>query len=65
MGSVFHVVSPRPVGPGYDAGKSVRPREEVNPEYRCNFFKWSSDVRKEAMREGRGSRTNTRKPKDQ
>ena len=44
----------RPIGPGYDAGKSVRPREEVNPAYRCNFFKWASEVRKEALREGKG-----------
>jgi AP endonuclease-2 len=43
----------RPVGPGYDAGKSVRAREDVNPEYRCNFFKWASEVRREAMREGK------------
>ncbi len=41
----------RPVGPGYDKGREERARADVNPEYRCNFFKWSSDVRREAMRE--------------
>jgi AP endonuclease-2 len=40
----------RPVGPGYDRGKAERLREEVNPQYKCNFFKWASDVRKESMR---------------
>ncbi|KAJ2916071.1 hypothetical protein MD484_g4348, partial [Candolleomyces efflorescens] len=39
----------RPIGPGYDMGKSERPREQVDPQYRCDFFKWSSDVRKEMM----------------
>ena len=39
----------RPVGPGYDKGKGERLREEVNHEYRCNFFKWASDVKKEAL----------------
>ena len=37
----------RPVGPGYDAGRSVRLREEVDPRYRCDFFKWAADVRRE------------------
>lgn len=36
----------RPVGPGYDKGRAERPREQVNPQFRCNFFKWSSDVRR-------------------
>ena len=40
----------RPVGPGYDRGKAERLREEVNHQYKCNFFKWASDVRKEATR---------------
>ena len=44
----------RPVGPGYDRGKAERLREEVNPKYRCNFFKWASDVKKEAIRAARG-----------
>jgi AP endonuclease-2 len=39
----------RPIGPGYDMGKSERPREQVDPQYKCDFFKWSSDVRKEMM----------------
>ncbi|KAF7771099.1 hypothetical protein Agabi119p4_7073 [Agaricus bisporus var. burnettii] len=33
----------RPVGPGYDKGRTERLREEVDPQYRCNFFKWSTD----------------------
>ena len=37
----------RPVGPGYDKGKGERLREEVDRRYRCDFFKWSSDVRRE------------------
>ena len=40
----------RPVGPGYDRGKAERLREEVNHRYKCNFFKWASDVRKETTR---------------
>ncbi|KAG1752308.1 Endonuclease/exonuclease/phosphatase [Suillus paluster] len=46
-GKTFYLCS-RPVGPGYDKGKGERLREEVNPRYRCNFFKWSNDVRREA-----------------
>ncbi|RDB15925.1 DNA-(apurinic or apyrimidinic site) lyase 2 [Hypsizygus marmoreus] len=41
----------RPVGPGYDKGRAERLREHVDPQWRCNFFKWSSDVRRE-MRKG-------------
>ena len=41
-----------PVGPGYDKGRSERPREQVDHHWRCDFFKWSSDVRKEMMRRG-------------
>ena len=44
------VLGCRPVGPGYDRGKAESLREEVNPRYKCNFFKWASDVRKESMR---------------
>ncbi|PFH47647.1 hypothetical protein AMATHDRAFT_151641 [Amanita thiersii Skay4041] len=39
----------RPVGPGY-AGRPERLPDEVDPQYRCNFFKWSSDARKEVKR---------------
>ncbi|KAG2136066.1 Endonuclease/exonuclease/phosphatase [Suillus bovinus] len=46
-GKTFFLCS-RPVGPGYDKGKSERLREEVDHRYRCKFFKWSSDVRREA-----------------
>ncbi|KAG2140031.1 Endonuclease/exonuclease/phosphatase [Suillus cothurnatus] len=46
-GKTFFLCS-RPVGPGYDKGKSERLREEVDHQYRCNFFKWTSDVRREA-----------------
>ncbi|KAI9464803.1 DNase I-like protein [Russula earlei] len=42
----------RPVGPGYDKGRSERLREEVNHEYKCNFFMWSSDARREVTRAG-------------
>ncbi|KAG8708664.1 Class II abasic (AP) endonuclease, partial [Ceratobasidium sp. 394] len=38
-----------PMGPGYDSGKSTRLREEVDPRYRCNYFKWASDAKKEAQ----------------
>ncbi|KAJ8094537.1 Class II abasic (AP) endonuclease [Marasmius tenuissimus] len=41
----------KPVGPGYDKGRVERLREDVDPQYKCNFFKWSSDVRRE-MRQG-------------
>ncbi|KAG2136393.1 Endonuclease/exonuclease/phosphatase [Suillus clintonianus] len=44
----FFFLCSRPVGPGYDKGKSERLREEVDHRYRCNFFKWTSDVRREA-----------------
>lgn len=50
-GKRFFICS-RPVGPGYDKGPAERLREEVDPQYRCNFFKWSSDVRKEKKRLG-------------
>ncbi|KAJ7809105.1 Endonuclease/exonuclease/phosphatase [Mycena leptocephala] len=40
----------RPVGPGYDKGKAERLREEVDPAWRCDFFKWSSEVRLEMTR---------------
>lgn len=46
-GKTFFLCS-RPVGPGYDKGKSERLREEVDHRYRCNFFKWTSDVRRDA-----------------
>ncbi|KAK1225894.1 Class II abasic (AP) endonuclease [Marasmius sp. AFHP31] len=44
-------VCSRPVGPGYDKGRAERLREDVDPQYKCNFFEWSSDVRRE-MRQG-------------
>ncbi|CCM01835.1 uncharacterized protein FIBRA_03903 [Fibroporia radiculosa] len=49
-GKKFYICS-RPVGPGYDKGKGERPRDEVNHQYRCNFFKWASDVKKEARQD--------------
>jgi len=49
-GKNFFICS-RPVGPGYDRGKAERLREEVDHQYRCNFFKWSSEVKREAMKE--------------
>ncbi|KAI0046514.1 DNase I-like protein [Auriscalpium vulgare] len=48
-GKVFYVCS-RPVGPGYDKGRSERLREEVDPQYKCDFFKWASEVKREALR---------------
>ncbi|KAI6009672.1 DNase I-like protein [Pisolithus marmoratus] len=46
-GKTFFLCS-RPVGPGYDKGKGERPRDEVDHRYRCNFFKWASEVRRES-----------------
>ncbi|KAF9048923.1 Endonuclease/exonuclease/phosphatase [Panaeolus papilionaceus] len=47
-GKRFFICS-RPVGPGYDKGRSERLREQVDPQWKCNFFKWSSEVKKEMM----------------
>ena len=55
-GKTFYICS-RPVGPGYDKGRDERLREEVDHRYRCNYFKWASEVRKEAMRERERERT--------
>ncbi|EGN95339.1 hypothetical protein SERLA73DRAFT_171084 [Serpula lacrymans var. lacrymans S7.3] len=49
-GKNFFICS-RPVGPGYDKGKAERLREEVDHQYRCNFFKWSSEVKKESLKQ--------------
>ncbi|KIJ65299.1 hypothetical protein HYDPIDRAFT_111231 [Hydnomerulius pinastri MD-312] len=49
-GKTFFICS-RPVGPGYDKGKGERLREEVDHQYRCNFFKWSAEVKREARKE--------------
>jgi hypothetical protein len=32
----------RPVGAGYDTGRTKRPREDVNHNFRCDFFLWDS-----------------------
>ncbi|KAI9440385.1 Endonuclease/exonuclease/phosphatase [Lactarius indigo] len=48
-GKAFYLCA-RPVGPGYDKGRGERLREEVDHQYKCNFFKWASDVKREAMR---------------
>lgn len=48
----------RPVGPGYDKGRTERRREEVDMQYRCDFFKWASDVKKEALRNGTKEHSN-------
>ncbi len=55
-GKTFYICA-RPVGPGYDKGKGERLRDEVDHRYRCNYFKWASEVRKEAMRERERERT--------
>ncbi|OCH96401.1 DNase I-like protein [Obba rivulosa] len=49
-GKTFYVCA-RPVGPGYDRGRAERPRDEVDHQYRCNYFKWASDVKRDSMRE--------------
>ncbi|KAI0342965.1 DNase I-like protein [Trametopsis cervina] len=46
-GRSFYVCA-RPVGPGYDKGKGERLREEVDHTYKCNYFKWASDVKRES-----------------
>ncbi|KAH9849903.1 Endonuclease/exonuclease/phosphatase [Lenzites betulinus] len=58
-GKTFFICS-RPVGPGYDKGKSERLRDEVDHRYRCNYFKWTSDVKRESLRERERERTRTR-----
>ena len=54
-GRMFYLCA-RPVGPGYDKGRSERLREEVNYQYKCDFFKWASDAKREreAMRSSAG-----------
>ncbi|KAJ4479755.1 hypothetical protein C8J55DRAFT_560904 [Lentinula edodes] len=42
-GRLFWVCS-RPVGPGYDKGRSERPREEVDSKWKGNYSVWSSDI---------------------
>ncbi|GAA5970880.1 hypothetical protein JCM21900_006427 [Sporobolomyces salmonicolor] len=37
----------RPVGPGYDKGMG-QAKINVNPEYRCDFFEWETNVRRPA-----------------
>ncbi|WVQ84464.1 exodeoxyribonuclease III [Cryptococcus sp. DSM 104549] len=45
-----------PVGAGYDSGRATRPRNEVNNQFRCNFFLWdSANSRKETPGDGGGS----------
>ena len=46
-GRTFFLCS-RPVGPGYDKGRSERLREEVDHRYKCNFFMWSKDAKRAA-----------------
>ncbi|KAK7205120.1 DNA lyase [Myxozyma melibiosi] len=38
-GRAFWICS-RPVGPGY--ATSTRPKDEVNKDYRCSYFKWAT-----------------------
>ncbi|WVQ67020.1 exodeoxyribonuclease III [Kwoniella botswanensis] len=41
-----------PVGAGYDTGRSKRPREDVNRNFRCDFFLWdSANSRKEKVKD--------------
>ncbi|KZV72460.1 DNase I-like protein [Peniophora sp. CONT] len=51
-GKAFYVCS-RPVGPGYDKGRGERLREEVDHQYKCDFFKWQSDVKRASLRESK------------
>ena len=53
-GKTFYLCA-RPVGPGYDKGRNERRREEVDHQYKCDFFKWASDVKREVMRAGAGA----------
>jgi AP endonuclease-2 len=48
-GKTFYLCA-RPVGPGYDKGRNERRREEVDHQYKCNFFMWTSDAKRDAMR---------------
>lgn len=48
-GKTFYLCA-RPVGPGYDKGRNERLREEVDHQYKCNFFMWASDAKRDAMR---------------
>ncbi|KAK1219618.1 Class II abasic (AP) endonuclease [Marasmius sp. AFHP31] len=41
----------RPVGRGYDKGRAERLREDVDPQCKCNFYRWSSDARREMRQE--------------
>lgn len=50
-GKVFYICS-MPLGSGYDAGRGKRLREEIDPQYKCDFFEWESDVKREALRKG-------------
>ncbi|KLO07432.1 DNase I-like protein [Schizopora paradoxa] len=55
-GKEFYLCS-RPVGPGYDAGRDKRRREDVDPQYRCSYFKWASEVRNDAIAKGTKSQS--------
>ena len=46
-GKAFYLCA-RPVGPGYDKGRNERLREEVDHQYKCNFFMWTSDAMRAA-----------------
>ena len=52
-GKTFYLCA-RPVGPGYDKGRHERLREEVDHQYKCNFFMWASDAKREVMRAAGG-----------
>ena len=52
-GKNFFICS-RPVGPGYDRGRSERLREEIDHQWKCNFFKWSSEVKRQNLQENSG-----------
>lgn len=41
----------RPVGPGYDKGRAERLRQHVDPQFKCDFFMWASDARKDMVKD--------------
>lgn len=53
----------KPVGPGWDNGRSKRPRDEVNTEFRCDFFIWDSAVRTKENGDGPSENTASKKQK--
>ncbi|KAF8199042.1 DNase I-like protein [Pholiota molesta] len=51
-GKKFFTCSRSACWTGYDKGRAERFREHVDPQYKCDFFMWSSDARKEMAKKG-------------